>query len=65
MTSAIDADERRTLITLLVRRSGLPAEPDEIDALVAGAAGVEESVQRLYAIETDHETEPAVVLTHP
>ena len=59
-----DHDDRRRLITLLVRRSGLPALPGEVDALVAVAARVEEAVRRLYAVEMDHETEPAVTLTH-
>jgi hypothetical protein len=59
-----DQDDRRILITLLVRRSGLPAGPDEIEALVASAAAVEKSVRRLYSIDMNHETEPAVTLTH-
>jgi len=59
-----DHYDRRTLITLLVRRSGLAALPDEIDALVASAPQVEEAVRRLYAVDMDHETEPAVTLTH-
>lgn len=63
MTATDDA--RRTLITLLVRRSGLPVLPDELDALMVTAAHVESAVRRLYAVEMDHETEPAVTLTHP
>ena len=63
--TGLDDDARRALITLLVRRSRLPVLPDELDALVATAANVETAMQRLYAVEMDHETEPAVVLTHP
>lgn len=59
-----DPEDRRTLVTLLVRRSGLPVLAEEIDALIVTAASVESAVRRLYALEMDHETEPAVVLTH-
>ncbi len=63
--TGLDDHDRRTLVALLVRRSGLPVLPDELDALVVTAANVETAMQRLYAVEMDHETEPAVVLTHP
>jgi hypothetical protein len=59
-----DPDDRRRLVALLVLRSGLPALPHEVDALMAGAARIDEAVRRLYAVEMDHETGPAVALTH-
>ena len=65
MTTPDDTADRRALIALLVARSGLPVQEDEIDALVGAAPAVEESVRRLYALPMDHETEPAVRLTHP
>lgn len=55
----------RVLVEHLVARSGLPVSPQELDALVAAAGPVQEAVRRLYAVPMDHETEPAVTLTHP
>lgn len=55
----------RVVVESLVARSGLPASTDEIEALVAAAPAVDAAVRRLYAVPLDHETEPAVALTHP
>lgn len=55
----------RVLVEHLVARSGLPVSPEELDALVASAGRVQVAVRRLYAVPLDHETEPAVKLTHP
>lgn len=63
--SILDDDQRRILIALLVRRSGIPASATEVEGLLAGAPAVEASLARLYAVAMDHETEPAVELTQP
>lgn len=55
-------DPSRIIVERLVERSGIPATPDEVEALAAAAPAVDAAVRRLYAVPIDHETAPAVVV---